>query len=211
MIKAARLLVAAGALLLTAALSLAAYNRWDDARAERAAAAARTALSAAIETRVPDSSAPEESAAPPEPSAMPGYLLDPAIPMPVETVDGLDYIGLLELPALGLSLPVLSQWSGDGLKTAPCRYSGSAYLDDLVIAAHNYSGHFGALGSAAAGDEVRFTDVEGNTFRYVVSALEVLRPTDLVEMTDSGWPLTLFTCTVGGQARLTVRCDRAED
>lgn len=210
MTKPARFLILTGLLLLAAALSLTAYNLWDDARADRAADAARSTLSTAIKARVPSSSTPENPERSAESSAVPSYQLNPEIPMPTETVDGLDYIGLLEIPALELSLPVLSQWSYGSLKTAPCRYSGSAYLGDLVIAAHNYSGHFGTLRSAAVGDEVRFTDVEGNTFRYAVAELEVLRPADLAEMTDSGYDLTLFTCTVGGQARLTVRCTRLE-
>ena len=51
-------------------------------------------------------------------------------------------IGILEIPALDLNL-VISSWSYSSLRLAPCRYSGSAYKGDLVIAAHNYQSHFG--------------------------------------------------------------------
>lgn len=30
-------------------------------------------------------------------------------------------------------------------------------------------------------------------------------------MTASGWDLTLFACTVGGQFRVTVRCECVQD
>ena len=35
-------------------------------------------------------------------------------------------------------------------------------------------------------------------------------PTSVQEMTDGDWDLTLFTCTVGGKSRVTVRCVLAE-
>src|SRR5699024_11741520 len=56
----------------------------------------------------------------------------------------------------------------------PCRYVGSAYLDNLIIAGHNYWGHFGALHRLLAGDKIQFTDAAGNQFSYVVSRVEGL-------------------------------------
>ena len=131
--------------------------------------------------------------------------------MPTETVDGNAYIGVLELPSLELKLPVLSEWSYSGLKLAPCRYAGSAYLNNMVIAAHNYSTHFGYLGNLAQGDEVVFTDVDGNVFRYQVLEVETLSPFAVEEMTDGDWDLTLFTCTISGRSRVTVRCALTEE
>ena len=39
------------------------------------------------------------------------YLLNPNMEMPEVEIDGNDYIGTLSIPALELSLPVMSQWS----------------------------------------------------------------------------------------------------
>ena len=47
--------------------------------------------------------------------------------MPETELDGEQYIGVLELPTLSLTLPVQSQWSYPALKVSPCRYAGSAY------------------------------------------------------------------------------------
>ncbi len=96
------------------------------------------------------------------------------------------------------------------MKLAPCRYAGSAYLNDLIIAGHNYRAHFGALGKLRAGDSVIFTDAGGNRFSYTVSRVEQLSSSALEEMESGDWDLTLFTCTVGGKARVTVRCVRME-
>lgn len=136
--------------------------------------------------------------------------LQPLRTMPVVTVGGYDYIGWLTLPTLGLELPVMSEWSYARLKIAPCRYTGSAYSGDMVLAAHNFSSHFGRLSELSPGDEVLFTDVEGNVFRYEVADAEILQPTAVEEMTAGEWPLTLFTCTYGGRTRLTIRCAAAE-
>ena len=184
------------ALLLSAAL-LTACNLCQSAQAAAASSEAGAALREAISASLPPKT---------DELLLPDYVLNPDMPMPTQEVNGLTCIGMLDLPALGLSLPVLIEWSYDALKLAPCRYSGSAYRDDMVIAAHNYRAHFGRLSRAAVGDKVRFTDADGNLFRYEIAGLETLSPTAVSEMTASGWELTLFTCTLGGQARLAVRC-----
>lgn len=137
-------------------------------------------------------------------------IIDPDMPMPSITMDGYSYVGVLEIPSLSLKLPVISSWSYDGLLRAPCVYCGSAYKDNMIIAAHNYSGHFGRLKNLSPGDAVIFTDIYGNEFDYSVSETEILRPNEIKEMTQSDFDLTLFTCTIGGRTRITVRCDRTE-
>ena len=126
--------------------------------------------------------------------------------MPTQTIDGIDYIGVLEIPSLNLELPVISQWSYPNLRIAPCRYSGSAYSGGLVIAAHNYDSHFGRLKTLQTDDEVIFTDIDGNTFTYKVAVMEILEPLATEEMKSEEWDLSLFTCTIGGRSRVTVRC-----
>ena len=74
---------------------------------------------------------------------------------PVTMVGDYEYIGVLDLPALNLSLPIMSDWDYERLKMAPCRQFGSAATDDLVIAGHNYINHFGSLGMLKAGDRRR--------------------------------------------------------
>lgn len=130
--------------------------------------------------------------------------------MPEQEVNGQAYIGTLEIPALERKLGVISRWSGERLQLAPCRYSGSAYTGGLVIAAHNYSAHFGKLKDLEPGDTVLFMDVDGNAFSYEVTLLETLQPDAVEEMTDESWDLTLFTCTTGGASRVTVRCKRKQ-
>jgi len=142
----------------------------------------------------------------PEEVEIPDYILNPNMEMPVSRYNGQDYIGILEIPALELKIPVISKWNYPRLRIAPCRYSGSAYTNNLVISAHNYATHFGNLNKLYEGAAVRFTDVDGNVFNYRVGMKETLNPRDVEYMQDSGWDLTLFTCTPGGSYRVTVRC-----
>lgn len=222
-------LILAGMLLLIAALALTGFNLYDERRAGNVAAETLVFLETQIGT--PPGAEPEvappgaepqaateveiELEAPidipikidiPRPVEIPDYVLNPKMEMPVTRYDGQEYIGTLEIPVQGLKLPVISRWSYPRLRIAPCRYEGSAYTNDLVISAHNYATHFGGLKNLREDDVIVFTDVDGNRFRYEVAVKETLQPTDVEGMTDSGWDLTLFTCTLGGSHRIAVRC-----
>lgn len=194
--------LAGGALLLAASLGLAGYNLWDANRAAAASGAVMEVLSSVIQ---PDSRPAGDSA---QEVYIPDYILDPEMEPPAVTVDERNYIGYVEIPALGLSLPVLESWSYPNLKVAPCRYTGSPYQDDMVIAAHNFREHFGRLKELAEGDEVRFTDTDGNVFRYSVVEKQQLEAQPAGAMLEGEWDLSLFTCTPGGQYRTTIRCVR---
>ena len=133
-------------------------------------------------------------------------------PRAMATVPAGDYasIGILSIPVLDVELPVLTDWSYEKLKKAPCHYYGSCYESDFVIAAHNYPSHFGGLSQLQPGDLVLFTDASGQTHYYEVALLETLSPTATEEMITSGFALSLYTCTPGGSNRVTVRCNRAK-
>lgn len=193
MSKKAKVLIVAGLLLICAAIGLAAFNLWSESNAGKAS---------------DDVLSQMEGLLPAKSDAVPDYVLDPNMAMPTFSIDGADYIGIVQIPSLGLQLPVAADWSYPQLRTSPCRYSGSAYLDDLVICGHNYSSHFGSLKYLDAGEEVTFTDADGNVFIYEVCLVETMQPTAVTEMTSGEWDLTLFTCTIGGQSRVTVRCNK---
>lgn len=195
-------LMVLGLLLLVAALCLTGYNIWDGYRAATAVEEAVRELEARI-VPVAEQDLPEEM--------IPDYVVSPRIEMPTMEIDGKEYIGYLSVPVLSLNLPVMSEWSYPNLKISPCRYVGSVYLDNMVLCAHNYERHFGNLKTLSPGELITFTDVDGNIFYYSVLSLEQLQPTAVPEMVEGDWDLTLFTCTVGGQFRWTLRCERLEE
>ncbi len=210
MSKRGKICTGIGLLLLTAALFLTAYNLMSDVKAG-------ASVDAALEQLTPESKeAKETTAGLPDQSSgntleefyIPDYILNPKMDMPEKEIDGQRYIGVLRIPTLSLELPVISEWSYPSLQIAPCRYTGSVYLNNMVVAAHNYYSHFGYLKNLSQGDKVTFTDMDDNVFRYEVAEIETLSPYAIEEMTSGNWDLTLFTCTVGGATRITVRCER---
>lgn len=189
-----------GLLLLAAALFLTAYNLIDEKRAEKVAEDQVTQLFVQITEEKEEIQEGEEL-----------YEVYPEMEMPQMGIDGAYYIGIIEIPVLGLQLPVMSgEWSYEKLKIAPCRYSGSVYMDDLIIAAHNYNSHFGRIKDLKAGDDVHFIDAEGHVFEYEVGWLETIKGSDSISMLEKeeDWDLTLFTCTYSGSERYTLRCIR---
>ena len=149
-----------------------------------------------------------EAGLPEQPVAEPFLESEPR-EMATVPVGDYDSIGILSIPVLKLELPVLTDWSYEKLKKAPCHYHGSCYEPDFVIAAHNYPSHFGRLSELQQGDLILFTNATGEVHCYEVVLLETLSPTATEEMITSGFDLSLYTCTPGGSNRVTVRCRTA--
>ena len=197
--------IALGLLLIAAAAGLTGYNILQSDRAGSAAAQDMTIL-IQMQPALEGSAAGEKAAEPTQMEETADYQLVPEMEMPVLEVDGREYVGTLELPTIKRNLPVLNSWDEELLQIAPCRYLGSAYTGNLILMAHNYDSFFGKIKTLQIGDPVIFQDVEGNQFFYEVISMETLKPTDTRQMEEGDWDLTLYTCTVGGKMRVTVRC-----
>ena len=193
--KKGTILISFGLLLIVLALSLTVYNIWDEKRAGQEASEVLEKLTEEIDE-------PTEEA-----EAEMLYRMHPDMEMPAIQIDGKRYLGILEIPALDLRLPIMESWSYPNLKISPCRYEGSVYSEDLIIAGHDYRSHFGLLKKLQQGDQMAFTDVDGNQFVYEVAGKEVLAGTDVEEMKSGDWDMTLFTCTYSGRTRMTIRCE----
>lgn len=122
-----------------------------------------------------------------------------------------EFCGRVTISRLDIELPVYDEWSYTRLKTAPCRYTGSIETEDMIIAAHNYSSHFGSLNRLEAGDQVSFTDTRGRVHLYEVREIVTLDGTAVSDMQSGEWDFTLFTCTKGGKQRVTVRCEKKQE
>lgn len=128
--------------------------------------------------------------------------------LPQQTVEENIYVGKIEVPALGIELPVLSYYSPEGLMSAPARYTGSPYTDDMIICAHNSYSHFGTLFRLHTGDTVIFTDLDGNVFTYELFETEILQHDQLDVLLDGDWDLTLFTCVLDNSQRRVFRFEK---
>lgn len=125
-------------------------------------------------------------------------------------LDGHYYIGVLDIPVLGITLPVQWGWSDSLMDTSPCRYNGTLESGDLIIMAHNYSTHFGTIFDLTEGDAVSFTDVLGVCTSYEVCGVDVFRRSEVEKMYEGDWDLTLFTCVPNSYNRIAVRCRKID-
>ena len=193
-------MISLGAVLILSALLLFVYNQWEDQKAgesaEKMLADVQTAITQQIESS-PAQPEKEESAEKEE--------TEPEEPK-ISMINGYNYIGVLNLPTLNLELPVLSDCDEALLKVAPCRDFGDLATDDLVIAAHNYRRHFGRLSQLSYGDQVTFTDMDGNVHVYQVAEISMIAPTDVSLVADSAYELVLYTCDYTNQNRIMVGC-----
>ncbi len=125
----------------------------------------------------------------------------------VIALDDQDFLGIISIPELEIELPVLYGWSYPNLKIAPCRYSGAVQSGDLILAAHNYRSHFGRIQELNTGSVIYFTECSGvlHTYEVVQSELIAGRDVPAMDVGADEWDLTLFTCTLSGVNRVTVR------
>lgn len=189
-----------GTVLVSAALYLLLWNLWENKAAGSAVKKTLPQIKEQIEIQSTFGLSTDKTSYP-----------DPYDPTMREVeIDGYGYVGYLSIPTIALELPVMAQWDYTRLKIAPCRYTGSAKTDNLVICAHNYAKHFGPIGDLKPGDAVYFTDMDGQVYQYEVLSIDILPPTAIEDMTAGDYDLSLFTCTYGGKSRVTVRCDRKE-
>ncbi len=182
----------AGLLCILAALCLICFNRSED---EEAGTQAKEAVPYIV------AQMPETDLLPEEPMAV------ETGDMPAIEVDGHSYIGMITIPVLDLELPIQAEWSQEAAKISPCRYKGSVYDQDLIVAGRNYTRHFGKLKQLNNGDEVIITDVNGRSYFYSVTYMETIDTYGIEEMDAGEWDLTVFTRTLGGAGRVTVRCE----
>lgn len=191
-----KIFITIGIVFLVGAVALTSFNIYDNNRALRASDEILSKLDIKEHTLLADEK--------------PDYILNPDMKLPEKTVDGHTCVGYLEIPAFELKLVVLSHLNNANLRIAPCLYNGTPYKGNFVIAAHNYLSHFGRLKNLETGEKIIFTDIDGNVFNYEVISRETLMPDNIEQMKNSPYDLTLFTCTIGGATRVTLRCELIE-
>jgi len=204
-----RVFILTGMLMILSAAGICVWNAGEDRRAGEYAGQ----MLADLKKTIPEE--PQVSL-PYEPLTGKDAVLPEIIPAKASESENLsaeqpDYCGYISIPAIGIELPVRQNWSEAELKLSPCRYSGSLDTNDLIIAAHNYRSQFGKLRSLSPGDLIEMTDLYGGKHRFTVSEIEIVEGDHIEQMMQGGgeqWSLTLFTCTLNGQSRVTVRAER---
>lgn len=183
-----KIFVLAGVVLVVAAMAVLLIWQWNIHSAQQRAAQYVQTLQSLL----------------PEPqSAVPEARRDNT--MPVLSVQGTDFVGILEFPAYGSALPVCANWGN--ITQYPCRFSGSIYDGSLKIGATSQTGQYDFYRLLSVGDTVIFTDMESNRYTLVITGLFYAQHADQAALQRQDAPLTLFIKNVYAFEYLVVFCD----
>lgn len=111
-------------------------------------------------------------------------------------------IGIIEIPKINISYPILSESSDELLKIAPCRISGPLPNENgnLCIAGHNYENYkfFSKISYLSQGDEIIiYNTQDGSKLSYFVFDIYEVSENNLspLELSDNiEKQITLITC-----------------
>ena len=124
--------------------------------------------------------------------------------MSVYPVDGIDFVGILEMPRYESVLPVCATWGQ--VTNYPCRYDGSVYDRTLQIGATTQKGQYDFYREISVGDVVHFTDMEGNRYTYTVTSLHYEQHADQTALDREASDLTLFVKNIYAFEYLIISC-----
>lgn len=128
--------------------------------------------------------------------------------------DGTIYytIGVINIPSINVNYPILSTYTDELLKIAPCKFHGPNpnEVGNLCIAGHNYknSKFFSKVPNLQLGDTIEITDLSGRTLTYTVYDKFIVNPDELEctsQLTDGKKEITLITCTNDNKQRHIIK------
>lgn len=129
------------------------------------------------------------------------------------TKEELESVYELEIPSIGLNQKVLGETTEENLNMSLAQIKQDQVPGEgnFTIAGHRgYRGdrHFRDLPNVENGEEVHLT-ADGKTYIYEINKSEVIEATDVDVLDETGDKdeITMITCTIGGQQRISVQGD----
>ena len=113
--------------------------------------------------------------------------------------NNISVIGLIEIPKINISYPIIENTNKDLLKISVCRFSGPFpnRIGNLCIAGHNYKNNsmFSNLSKLLINDSIYITDLNNTKLEYIIydkfkvreNNLDCIKNTNNIE-------ITLITC-----------------
>lgn len=125
--------------------------------------------------------------------------------MPVLSLEGNDFSGILEMPRYGSVLPVGAAWRNPS--QYPHCFSGSIYDGSIQIGTTSQKGQYDFYREISVGDSLYFTDMAGNRYAYTVTDLRYEKHADQTVLQQKDADLTLFIKNVYAFEYILVFCD----
>ena len=123
-------------------------------------------------------------------------------------------VGVVKIPKINITYPILSKTTDALLKVAPCKFHGASpnEVGNLCIIAHNYKRKgvfFSDVPDLVVGDIVEIQDLSQRVVQYEVYDIHTVMPdnvSDTTQKTNGRKEVTLITCTDSTEQRVIVRC-----
>ena len=117
----------------------------------------------------------------------------------IKLSDNISIIGLIEIPSINISYPILSESSEELLKISVCKFSGPLpnRIGNLCIAGHNYKNSlmFSKLKDLNINDSIFITDLNNVKLEYSIFEKYIVKENNLnCTNTTNNIELTLITC-----------------
>ena len=126
--------------------------------------------------------------------------------MPAISVNGYDFIGIVEIPAFQTALPIGSVWDSGTVSSFPCRFWGTVYDSSLILGGADQTGQFDFLKQIQHGDSVLVTDMTGAEFSYRVERIIRTTSADAEILLEQDSDLILFARQARSPEYIIVRC-----
>lgn len=110
--------------------------------------------------------------------------------MPARNLQGRDFVGLIEIPAYDVKLPLGGRWQAGKAGRYPSRLDGTVYDGSLILGGSG--SQLACLKQISHGETVRVTDMQGAVFTYTVSRIRRANDADLDTLRSENARLVLF-------------------
>ena len=127
----------------------------------------------------------------------------------IELSNDIAIIGLIEIPKINISYPILSNADEDILKISVCRFSGPLpnRIGNLCIAGHNYKNNmmFSRLDELNINDKIYISDLNKNKLEYTIYSKYTTFENDWSCASESNnIEITLITCNKNNNTKRVV-------
>lgn len=113
---------------------------------------------------------------------------------PVYSLEGEDFIGVIEFPSFNTVLPVNAKW-GD-YKKYPCLFGGNLYDGTMALGSINTEGQCFFAKDISVYDKFYFTDMLGNRYSFEVSDIFIRNHAEREMIFSENSDFTLFVKNV---------------
>jgi len=130
------------------------------------------------------------------------------VDMPSAEIDGMNFVGIIEIPLHDVKLPIYASWDSSKVGRFPCRYMGSIYDGSLIIGGSDSADQLDFSKTISIGDAVFVTDMTGARYSYKVTWVKLTDDVSTEQLISTEADLVLFVRNSYSLDYAVVSCDK---